>query len=147
MTSVLKEDDKIFTMYRQYKELIHKDAEENDNHVYGTDQLAAQLTVAHMLDHVICLNIFKEDKLPTARKVNKFGDGVEGKEELEIMRNNSKVTSTYLPNQCKYCGGTQLTTTSATSSSANVNVKINNKKPFITGTATDDGEIDWVKTD
>ena len=33
MTSVLKADDKIFTMYRQYKELIHKDVEENDNRV------------------------------------------------------------------------------------------------------------------
>jgi len=76
MTSVLKEDDKIFTMYKQYKELIHKDVEKNDNRVYGTDQLAAQLTVAHMLDHVICL--VKEDKPPTVRKVNdtwmdKFG--------------------------------------------------------------------------
>ena len=77
MTSILKEDDKVFTMYKQYKELIHKDVEENDNRVYGTDQLAAQLTVAHMLDHVVCL--FKEDIQPTARKVNKtwrekFGD-------------------------------------------------------------------------
>ena len=63
MTTILKEDvfkdqlnftfdDKIYTMYRQYKALIHKDAHENDNHVYGTDQLAANLTVAHMLDHV-----------------------------------------------------------------------------------------------
>ena len=63
MTNVLKEDvykdqlnftfdDKIYTMYRQYKALIHKDAKENDNHVYGTDQLAANLTVAHMLDQV-----------------------------------------------------------------------------------------------
>jgi len=69
MTSVLKENDKIFTMYRQYKELIHKDAEENDNHVYGTDQLAAQLTVAHMLDHVVCL--FKEDKPSMAREVDR----------------------------------------------------------------------------
>ena len=124
MTSVLKEDDKIFTMYRQYKELIHKDAEENDNHVYGTDQLAAQLTVAHMLDHVVCLNIFKEDKLPTARKVNKtWEEKFDDSAEAEIMQNNF----------------------AATSSSANVNVKIKNKKPFITGTATDDGEISWER--
>ena len=124
MTSVLKEDDKIFTMYRQYKELIHKDAEENDNRVYGTDQLAAQLTVAHMLDHVVCLNIFKEDKLPTARKVNKtWEEKFDDSAEAEIMQNNF----------------------AATSSSANVNVKIKNKKPFITGTATDDGEISWER--
>ena len=69
MSSILKEDDKIYTMYRQYKEFIHKEAEENNNRVYGTDQLAAQLTVAHMLDHMICL--FKEDEPPTARKINK----------------------------------------------------------------------------
>ena len=59
MTSILKDDDKIFTMYRQYKELIHKDVEKNDNRVYGTDQLAAQLMVAHMLDHVVFL--FKKE--------------------------------------------------------------------------------------
>ena len=69
MTSILKKDDKIFIMYRQYKALIHKDAEENGNHVYGTDQLAAQLTVAHMLDHVVCL--IKENKPVTAKKMKK----------------------------------------------------------------------------
>jgi len=101
MTSILKKTDKIFNMYNQYKELIHSDAKENDNRVYGTDQLAAQLTVAHMLDHVVCL--FKEDKPPTAKtvkKVNKtwqekFGDGIEGKEELEIMRINFEVTARF----------------------------------------------------
>ena len=80
MTSVLKTDDKIFTMYRQYKELIHKDAEENDNRVYGTDQLAAQLTVAHMLDHVVCL-LKNEKEEPI----------IAGNEELEIMRNNARL--------------------------------------------------------
>ena len=69
MTSILKEDDKIFTMYRQYKELIHKDAEETEARVYGTDQLAAQLTVAHMLDHAVCL--IKEDRFPTAKELKK----------------------------------------------------------------------------
>ena len=70
MTNILTNDDKIFNVYKQYKELIHKDAEKNGARVYGTDQLAAQLTVAHMLDHVVCL--FKEDMPPTARKVNKM---------------------------------------------------------------------------
>jgi len=69
MTSVLKDDDKVFTMYKHYKELIHKDVEEKDNRVYGIDQLAVQLTVAHMLDHVVCL--IKEDKPPTAKKIKK----------------------------------------------------------------------------
>ena len=71
MTSVLKTDDKIFTMYRQYKELIHKDAEENDNRVYGTDQLAAQLTVAHMLDHIVCL--IKKEQPSTAHQIVDWG--------------------------------------------------------------------------
>ena len=69
MTSILKEDDKIYTMYRQYKELIHKEAEENDNRVYGTDQMASRLVVAHMLDHVACL--IKEDKPSTVKKLKK----------------------------------------------------------------------------
>ena len=97
MTSVLTEDDKIFTMYRQYQDLIIKDVEKGNGFVYGVDQLAARLTVAHMLDHVVCL--FKKDESPTVRKVNntwkeKFGDKVEGKEELEIMQNNATLTST-----------------------------------------------------
>ena len=73
MTSILKEDDKIFTMYRQYKELIHKDAEKSGNLVYGTDQLAAQLTVAHMLDHVVCLlkPLDLENIPPNVRKIKK----------------------------------------------------------------------------
>ena len=68
MTSVLKEDDKIFSMFKQYKELIHKDAKESDNLVYGTDQMASRLVVAHMLDHVVCL--MKEEDVSTAIKVN-----------------------------------------------------------------------------
>ena len=89
MTSILKEEDKVFTMYNQYKELIHRGVEKNDNRVYGTDQLAAQLTVAHMLDHIVCLNIFKEDKPPTARKVNKTWEKkFDNSAEVEIMRNS-----------------------------------------------------------
>ena len=69
MTSILKEDDKIFTMYKQYKELIHKDAEKSENFVYGVDQMASRLVVAHMLDRVICL--IKEDKPSTVKKLKK----------------------------------------------------------------------------
>ena len=91
MTSILKDDDKVFTMYKQYKELIHKDVEEKDKRVYGTDQLAVQLTVAHMLDHVICL--LKEDKPPTAKKVNNtWKETFDDNAEAEIMRNNAIVT-------------------------------------------------------
>ena len=80
MTSVLKTDDKIFTMYQQYRTLIHEETKKNDAFVYGIDQLAAQLTVAHMIDHVVCL--LKNEK----------GESViAGNEELEIMRNNAKL--------------------------------------------------------
>jgi len=100
MTSILKADDKIFTMYKQYKEFLHNDAKDNEKPVYGVDSMASRLTVAHILDHVICL--VKEDKPPTVRKVNNtwkrdmektetLGSAME---ELEIMRNNAQVTST-----------------------------------------------------
>jgi len=49
----LVEDDKIYAMYKRYKALIHKDAVEGANHVYGTDQLAAWLTVANTLDKLV----------------------------------------------------------------------------------------------
>jgi len=52
---MVKEDDKIYTMYKQYKALIHKDAVEGSNTVYGTDQLAAWLTVGHTLDNMVSL--------------------------------------------------------------------------------------------
>ena len=92
MTSILKEDDKIFTMYKQYKELIHKDAEKNKDNVYGVDQMASRLVVAHMLDHVICL--FKEDKSPTAKKINKlWEEAFDDSDEPKIMQNNFAVTS------------------------------------------------------
>ena len=102
MTSVLKEDDKIFTMYKQYKELIYQDAEKHGNFVYGVDQMASRLVVAHMFDHVVCL--IKEDKPSTTKEIKK------GPQTL-------------------------LETFSVP------------KKSFITGTATDDGEIDWKRTE
>ena len=88
MTSVLKEDDKIFTMYKQYKELL---SEGVNFKVNGLEHIAAQLTVAHMLDHVVCL--LKKDNLPTARKVNDMWRETFGEEELEIMQNNAKFVS------------------------------------------------------
>ena len=73
MTSILKEDDKIFTKYGQYKELIHKDAEKSGNFVYGVDQLASRLVIAHMLDHVVCLlkPLDLENIPPNVRKIKK----------------------------------------------------------------------------
>ena len=52
---MIEEDDKIYAMYNQYKTLIHKDAVKGSNTVYGTDQLAAWLTVGHMLDNMASL--------------------------------------------------------------------------------------------
>ena len=71
MTSVLQDDDKILNMYKQYRNLIHEDAEKNDQIIYGVDQMASRLTVAHMLDHVVCLLKNKEV--------------VDGKEKLDKM--------------------------------------------------------------
>ena len=103
MTSVLKTDDKMFTMYRQYQSLIREDAEKNDAFVYGIDQLASRLTVAHMLDHVVCLLKNEEEEPVKVRKIiNKssftWKDKVDndiGKEESEIMHNNAKVYSDF----------------------------------------------------
>ena len=67
MTNILKEDDKIFTMYKQYIDLIRDDVEKNNEFVYGIDQLAARLTVAHMLDHVV--GLIKNETPPTANKI------------------------------------------------------------------------------
>ena len=75
MTSVLSEDDKIFGMYKQYKALLNNDARrtKDELHPRTTKVVASQLTVAHMLDHVVCL------LSPTVDKVNntwekKFGN-------------------------------------------------------------------------
>ena len=57
MTSVLREDDKVFGMYKQYKALLDNDTKQNKDalHPRTTKVVASQLTVAHMLDHVVCL--------------------------------------------------------------------------------------------
>ena len=71
MTSVLREEDKIFGMYKQYKALLNNDARrtKDELHPRTTKVVASQLTIAHMLDHVVCL--IKEDKPPTVKKIKK----------------------------------------------------------------------------
>ena len=57
MSSTLESDDKIWGIFLGYVSLIGTDAKESGIDVYGTDQLtniAKSLTVAHMLDHVVC---------------------------------------------------------------------------------------------
>ena len=67
-----KKTDKIFNTYKQYRELIIEDAQKTDGFVYGIDQLAARLTVAHVMDDA--LRFLKNDKPPTAHKVNKVSE-------------------------------------------------------------------------
>ena len=55
MTSILKDDDKIFAMYKQYKDLLDKEHIQFRVDRNGKSQIAASLTVAHMLDHMVCL--------------------------------------------------------------------------------------------
>lgn len=60
--------DKIFSTYKRYHKLISEDAEKTESFVYGIDQLAARLTVAHVIDDA--LDVLKKDKPPTANKIN-----------------------------------------------------------------------------
>jgi len=73
MGSILQKDDKIFTIYKQYIDLIRDDVEKNNEFVYGIDQLAARLTTAHLIDGLIeeiktCRNEF-----PPERKAVPYG--------------------------------------------------------------------------
>lgn len=49
MSSIIDQDDKILQMFIQYKRLIFENYSPLDS-----DHVAAQLTMAHMLDHVSC---------------------------------------------------------------------------------------------
>jgi len=60
--------DKIFSIYKQYQDLIVEDANKGTGIVYGVDQLAARLTVAHAIDNA--LDTLQNDKPPTANKIN-----------------------------------------------------------------------------
>ena len=116
---MLEENDEIFGLFKEYKQKIIQDAENNNERVYGIDQMASRLALAYAINKFFIVN-----SPPTARKVNKtWEEKFDDSAEAEIMQNNF----------------------AATSSSANVNVKIKNEKPFITGTETEDGEISWEK--
>ena len=66
MTSILKEDDKIFMMYKQYQTLL--ETERKFKIEGGLENVAAQLTMAHMLDHVVCL--LKKDQQQNNEALN-----------------------------------------------------------------------------
>ena len=57
MSSVINKDDKIWKLFQAYSILIGEQTKEIGMDVYGTEQLAnlaKSLTVAHLLDHVVC---------------------------------------------------------------------------------------------
>ena len=60
MTSTLQNNVKVLSMYNQYKELLGNAGTGGFN-TDGINQIASQLTVAHMLDHVVCLLKNKEE--------------------------------------------------------------------------------------
>ena len=74
MTSELKLDDKIFNMYRQYQDLITK-----VEGVKGVEELASNLTVAHMLDHVVCLLKSKNEESVEGKQMRQLSSEGKGK--------------------------------------------------------------------
>ena len=69
---MIDKSDTIFSTYKYYRDLISEDAKNNDSFVYGIDQLAARLTVAHVIDDA--LRFLKNDKPPTAHKIVNVGN-------------------------------------------------------------------------
>ena len=67
--------DKIFSIYQQYKTLLVTNATEKDEPVYGVEQIAARLTLAHVA-------VERESSIespPTAREVGSRYDETRGK--------------------------------------------------------------------
>jgi len=54
MSNTIDKDDKIFVMFKKYRELLEDDSK-TKSHVRTTQLVASQLTLAHMIDHVVCL--------------------------------------------------------------------------------------------
>ena len=54
MSSIIDNDDKIFVMFQRYRTLLERDAT-TAQHIRTTQLVASQLTLAHMIDHVVCL--------------------------------------------------------------------------------------------
>ena len=67
MTRAIEEGDKIFQMFKQYRTLLEHDSKIK-NHVRVTHLVASQLTLAHMVDHLVC--ILRDDEKPTVRKLD-----------------------------------------------------------------------------
>ena len=57
MRDIIDQDDKVWKLFQAYTILIGEQTKEIGMDVYGTEQLAnlaKSLTIAHMLDHVVC---------------------------------------------------------------------------------------------
>ena len=67
MTRILQPEDKIFQMFKQYRALLEQD-KTIGSHVRITHLVASQLTLAHMVDHLVCL--FEEEEPPKAIKMD-----------------------------------------------------------------------------
>jgi|TARA_Y100000034_G_scaffold95664_1_gene116280 hypothetical protein len=54
MSDTIDKDDKIFVMFKKYRKLLEDDPTMK-SHVRTTQIAASNLTLAHMIDHVVCL--------------------------------------------------------------------------------------------
>jgi len=54
-------------MFKQYRALLEQD-KTLKSHVETTHLVASQLTLAHMVDHLVC--ILKDDEKPTVKKLD-----------------------------------------------------------------------------
>ena len=68
MTKEIDADDKVFKMFKQYMEVISNDTFEGYKE---PETIALVLTLAHQIDHVVCVLKPEEYKeLPIVRKIN-----------------------------------------------------------------------------
>jgi len=54
MTEQLKSDDKIFSMFKNYLELIAEDSFATSRSYKEPEAIALTLTLAHQIDHAVC---------------------------------------------------------------------------------------------
>ena len=74
---MLEENDEIFRLFKEYKQKIFQDAETNNEHVYGVDQMASRLALSYVIHKVfqdgvgIDMKVLKTKNIPpTAKKIN-----------------------------------------------------------------------------
>ena len=71
MTKEIGSDDKMFKMFKQYLNLVSKDTFENHVNYKKPEAIALVLTLAHQIDHVICvLKPEGYEEPSTVRKIN-----------------------------------------------------------------------------